>query len=130
MGHPYIQFHNYVFTWAWMWNSAELLSKMCRITNMTWLNSYVCWRMWFIEGVWYDYSWCYNSGLVTCLQSSNLVILKLHYISRVLSFTLKFLYINLLIVFGVSQNIKHHGVYYLWSFSRCLNIKVFIIFGH
>ena len=133
MEHLCIQLHNYVVTWVWVCNSAKLLNSTCRITNMTWLNSRIFWRMWFVEGAWYDYSWCYRSELVTCLQSSNLVILKLRYINCVSSFTLKLHYINLLIVFGLSQNrswrsqcllslvifkvFKHHGVYYLWSLN-------------
>ena len=102
-----------------VWNSAELLSSTCGIANMTWLNSGVCWHMWFVEGVWYDYNWCHSSELVTCLQSLNLVILKLRYINCVWSFMLKFRYINLLIVFGISQDIKLHGVYYFSHFQGC-----------
>ena len=61
----------YVFTWikiTWLdsvFFSGELLSSTCKNANMTWLNSGVCWCMWFAKAaVWYGYSLCYNSGLV------------------------------------------------------------------
>ena len=63
----------YVFTWIkmiWLDNiffSGELLSSTCKNANMTWLNSGVCWCMWFAKAaVWYGYSLCYSSGLVMC----------------------------------------------------------------
>ena len=62
-----------VFTWIkmiWLdsvFCSSELLSSTCKTANMTWLNSGVCWCIWFTKAaVWYGYSLCYNSKLVVC----------------------------------------------------------------
>ncbi|KAK7853613.1 hypothetical protein CFP56_035232 [Quercus suber] len=48
--------------------SGEVLRSKCRIANMTWLYSGVCWCMWFAEAaVSYDYRLCYSSRLVMCI---------------------------------------------------------------
>ena len=63
----------YVFTWIkiiWLnsvFFNGELLSSTCKTANMTWLNSSVCWCMWFTKAaIWYGYSLCYGSRLVMC----------------------------------------------------------------
>ena len=46
---------------------SKVLRSICKTTNMTWLYSGACWCMWFTEAaIWYDYSLCYNNGLVMC----------------------------------------------------------------
>ena len=78
-----------------------------------------------IEGIWYDYNWCYSSELVMCPQSSNLIILKLPYINCVSSFTLKLHYINLLIVFGLKTfTVKGFNKFLGSIFSQWLMIVV------
>ena len=126
---PYVRISIHVNKMIWLdsvWNSAELLRTIGGIVNMTWLNRGVYWCMWFIEGglIWLQL--VLQQRLVTCLQSSNLVILKLRYINCVWSFPLKFCYVKLLIVFGLSQNTKLHNVYYFWPFSRMLVKMLFL----